>query len=108
MGVSLWTTLTNKYKAAVGGWWDESLTTRVADRLDNGDVTETQYGWRVALRSDLGDNRDASGANAYWPEGEHGCMCWYNKASGSGTKTCSHALAVRVKRWVLRTGGGWI
>ena len=73
---------------------DEEYTPEMLDRainrLMNGDVSRTEYGIRVGLRSDLGDDRGA--ASAYWPERDRGCLCWSKKSRGS----CSHELAMHL------------
>jgi hypothetical protein len=66
--------------------FDESLMELAVNRLANGDVTQTAYGLRVAIRPDLGDNRIA--AAAYWPEAI--CKCRSMKSRGY----CSHDLAM--------------
>jgi hypothetical protein len=64
-----------------------TLALLAIDRLAHGDVTQTRFGVRVALRPDLDDDRSASGANAYWPE--KGCTCWSMKTR----RECSHHVA---------------
>lgn len=95
-----YTSMVEPRTAASGDYWRRlaarnhpeyppDLVDRAVDRLAHGDVTITRYGVRVALRGDLGDNRSASGAGAYWPERDGGCLCWSKKKSGQ----CSHELA---------------
>jgi hypothetical protein len=77
--------------------YDETLIARAIDRLTHGDIKDTRYGWRVALRPDLGDNRQE--ADAYWPEANECCLCWARNAHGA----CSHELAVILaKRQITR------
>lgn len=67
-------------------------------RITQGDVTRTQYGWRVALRHEpeygCMDDRSQSGAKAYWPEttiwSDAVCRCW---RSHQGLE-CAHTAAV--------------
>jgi hypothetical protein len=68
--------------------YPDSMVELALNRLQNGDVTATQYGVRVALRPDLGDNR--AEADAYWPDA--GCRCWSMKSRG----LCSHTLAAEI------------
>jgi len=75
-----------------GGEWSDELIARAVNRLEHGDVKITQYGVRVALREDLGDDRVS--ANAYWPEGRRHCLCFYHKQNGQ----CSHELAAMMIR----------
>jgi hypothetical protein len=77
--------------------YDETTIDLAINRLmhkdDNGwDVTFTRYGWRVACRPDLGDDRAVG--TAYWPNKQGGCRCRSYKSRG----TCSHALAVLLEQ----------
>jgi len=76
---------------------DMALEARALGRLANGDVKDTRYGIRVALRRDLGDHR--GGATAYWPLGDHGCQCFYAHTNDG---VCSHRLAAQVFRFAKR------
>ena len=77
----------------------ESLLRLALNRLRNGDVKDTAYGVRVALREDLGDNRSASGATAYWPERR--CMCRHRHEVN-----CSHRVAAKLFR-AVQAWKGW-
>jgi hypothetical protein len=81
-----WRCIANTFRRECG----DSLVDLAVNRLIHGDVTSTQYGIRVALRADLGDDRSASQSNAYWPE--DACRCWSMKARGE----CSHELAMMI------------
>jgi hypothetical protein len=72
--------------------YDDGMIARAIDRLISGDVTLTQYGWRVSLRRDLGDCR--AEAAAYWPEENECCLCWSRNVRGA----CSHELAVTLAK----------
>jgi hypothetical protein len=84
-----WPTIEQEYDAESRGW-SAALIERAVDRLTHGDITDTQYGIRVALRPDLGDNRESAGA--YWPQGKRGCLCFAQKKD----RECSHELAARL------------
>lgn len=73
---------------------EREMLDEARERLRQGDVAETRYGLRVALRPDLGDNRRCSGAGAYWPENDRGCRCHAKRTRG----TCSHEIAARILR----------
>jgi hypothetical protein len=68
------------------------------NRLENGDVSETQFGIRVQVRSDLGDYRDS--AAAFWPKLEKGkpyCACHSMRKH----RMCSHFLAADIyEQWL--------
>jgi hypothetical protein len=88
-----WSGVAARYRRISGDDPDESLYRLAVQRLANGDVTATQYGIRVALRPDLGDDRVDAGA--YWLGRDRRCLCWSQKSR----KRCSHALAARIFRF---------
>ncbi len=94
-----WSKQAALYRRASGDDSDDSLYDLAINRLANGDVTDTQYGVRVALREDLGDDRISAGA--YWPrvgeeyEARRRCLCRSMKSRGF----CSHDLAARILRY---------
>src|SRR5262245_33550907 len=80
--------------------YGDRLVDEALDRLEHGDVAPTQYGTRVALRPNLGDDRSYSRSGAYWPrrksdEGPLRCMCHEFKT----TRRCSHVLAALIFEW---------
>ncbi len=66
----------------------EQLNEAIA-RLEAGDVTQTQFGIRVACNGTLGDKR-VTQWKAYWPQ--KGCKCHEKHTNGS----CSHELAATI------------
>ncbi len=67
-----------------------SLIEIAVNRIEHGDVTDTRFGTRVALREDLQDNRGR--AKAYWPD-NGGCKCYRKKSTGQ----CSHEVAAKLR-----------
>jgi hypothetical protein len=75
------------------------LVDKAVTRLVSGDVSQTRHGTRISVRPDLGDDRSASGAGAWWlrldgPRREwKRCLCQWRKRTG---EMCSHELAARL------------
>jgi hypothetical protein len=73
-------------------------------RLENGDVSMTQYGIRVAVRHDLGDDKPEH--SAYWPRHDEDtgrrkcCATCYRSWS------CSHFVAASIyEEWLEKRTG---
>jgi hypothetical protein len=78
-------------RASALGYGDHPNLERAVERLAAGDVSDTQYGVRVALRSGW-DHR--AKAKAYWPRQNGSCRCRANIQ----TAFCSHVLAAFIFR----------
>jgi hypothetical protein len=84
-----WRRIAKRFRKETGDTHEPSLYDLAVSRLSNGDVSETKYGIRVAVREDLGDDRVE--AAAYWPA-NRACLCYSRKSRGY----CSHELAVAI------------
>jgi len=75
----------------------ELLIDDAINRLENGDVSMTQYGIRVQVRPDLGDLHPTDAA-AFWPKRDDTrfprCACTAVREYG----ICAHVVAVRMYR----------